>query len=144
MLAAMLLATVSPISVATPQPAATTRPSLAAAVAARMTPQGRPIFMRYMQQTLTSQVRSEAQAQATYRQQLTAVVSAPTLDLDAAQRLIEARKRAEATASGTIRTSAFAMIRTLPAADRKLALTAIFADARPVRQAAPAAAAPGK
>ncbi|MET0247238.1 MAG: hypothetical protein ABW182_10865, partial [Sphingomonas sp.] len=85
---------------------------------------------RYIEQVLQPRVRADADAERQYRVALRALVAAPTLDVDAVERLIAARRQAEATLTASIRSSAFAMIRTLPAADRKLALTAIFADAR--------------
>lgn len=111
-------------------PAAQAAPSLFDAVAQRMSPQGRPIFRRYVEQVLQSRIRADSDAERQYRVALRALVAAPTLDVDAVERLIAARRQAETTLTTSIRGTAFAMIRTLPAADRKLALTAIFADAR--------------
>lgn len=112
------------------QAAAPAKPSLFDLVAQKMSATGRPIFQRYVTQTLVPQVRADQQADRAYRQQLEVLVRAPTLDLGATSALIDARKRAEAASAATIRTAAFAMIGTLPVGDRKLALTAIFADAR--------------
>ena len=121
-----------PVQAITPHRAAAAapKPSLFSLVAQKMSTQGRPIFERYVNQTLLPQVRADLQAERAYRQQLQALVSAPTLDLAATTALIDARKQAEAASATTIRTAAFAMLRTLPAADRKLALTAIFTGAR--------------
>lgn len=150
----MLLPLIMAVTVSTPQtvqplakPSATTapaaaKPTLFAMVSSRMSAQGKPVFTRYVEQTLIPQIRAQAQAEATYRQQLQTIVAAPTLDVDATQRLIDQRKRADAASGDTIRASAFTMIKSLPQADRKLALTAIFADARlPAKttSAAPAA-----
>ena len=128
----------------TPRPTATataaSQPSLFDVVAQKMSPPGRPIFQRYINQQFVPQLRADQQAEIQYRQQLHAIVQAPTLDLEAATRLIDARKRAADAAATAIRTSAFAMLRALPVSDRKLGLTAIFADARLPAAAAKAAA----
>lgn len=133
---------------ATPKPAATAapaKPTLLTVVAQRMSPIGRPIFERYIQQTLVPQARADGAAELQYRKALQALVAAPTLDMDAAARLIEQRKLAQAQETAAIRSSALAMIKSLPAADRKLALTAIFAEARlPAKTPAQPAKAPAQ
>jgi hypothetical protein len=112
------------------QAAPAAKATLFDAVAQRMTPEGRPVFVRYVQQVLVPQAREEQAAEVKYRQALRAVVSAPALDVDAAEKLIGGRKQAQAAGNAEVRRTAMAMIKTLPAADRKLALTAIFTDAR--------------
>ncbi|MGY4399000.1 putative membrane protein [Sphingomonas sp. UYAg733] len=104
--------------------------SLFTMVLQHMSSEGRPLFQRYLNQTLLPQARADGEAEKQYRVALQSVVAAPTLDVDAAARLIDQRRQAEAAATASIRMSAFAMIKSLPPADRKLALTAIFADAR--------------
>jgi len=95
-----------------------------------MSVQGRPIFQRYITQTLKTQAQADAIAQRQYLGSLHALVAAPTLNFNAISSLINQRKQAEAGATAAIRSFAFDMLRTLPSADQKLALTAIFADAR--------------
>lgn len=107
-------------------------PSLFTVVLQRMSPEGRPIFQRYLNQILLPQARAEGEVEKKYREALRGLVAAPTLDVDAAARLIDQRKQAEAAATASIRSSTFAMIKSLPVADRKLVLTAIFTDARAV------------
>lgn len=80
-------------------------------------------------------MRADSDAERAYRVALRQVVSAATLDVDAAERMIDTRRRAEAALATAIRSSAFAMIRSLPLADRKLALTAIFPDTRTLLRA---------
>jgi uncharacterized membrane protein len=125
---------------ATTGPAQAARPTLFDAVAERMTAQGRAIFQRYVAQTLRSQAQADTAAQRQYLSALHALVAAPTLDINAISTLINQRKQTEAGATTAIRSSAFAMIRTLPVSDQRLALTAIFADTRlPAGTPAPAA-----
>jgi hypothetical protein len=129
----LTLASVPPKTVVPPSataPAQTSRPSLFEIVEQRMSAQGRPIFQRYVTQTLLPQAQADAAAQRRYIQSLRSQVVAPTLDINAIANLIDRRKQSEAAATSAIRSSAFTMIRTLPASDQKLALTAIFADAR--------------
>jgi uncharacterized membrane protein len=131
----LLLSLASTSSKTLASPAASTparvgRPSLFEVVEQRMSIQGRPIFQRYVAQTLIPQAQRDATAQRQYIQSLHTLVAAPTLDVNAVAGLIEQRKQAEAAATSAIRSSAFAMIRTLPVSDQKLALTAIFTDAR--------------
>jgi hypothetical protein len=104
--------------------------SLYAAVAARMTAAGRVIFQRYIAQTLTPRARADAQAELAYRKAVQQQMTAGTLDLDAVAAIVDRRKQAAADTAAAIRASAFAMIKSLPAQDRRLALTAIFADTR--------------
>ena len=128
---------------AKPAAAPAAKPSLFDVVAQHMSAAGRPIFERYVQQTLIPQARADAAAAAEYHNALQALVAAPTLDVDAVARLMDQRKRTEADHATAIRTAAIAMIKSLPAADRKLALTAIFVDARlPRAKAATPAPAP--
>lgn len=112
--------------------------SLYTAVAARMSAAGRVIFERYIAQTLTPRARADAQAEMAYRKAVQQQMAGGTMDLDAVAALIDRRKQAAAQTAETIRQSAFAMIKSLPAQDRRLALTAIFADTRLPRPSKPA------
>jgi uncharacterized membrane protein len=133
----------TPNAVATNASAQPARPTLFDAVEQRMSAQGRPIFQRYLAQTLKPQAQTDTAAQRQYLGALHILVAAPTLDINAISALINQRKQTEAGATAAIRSSAFAMIRSLPVSDQKLALTAIFADARlPAGTPAPAAAVP--
>lgn len=138
----LTIASVSPkpaVAPSTTAPAQTSRQSLFDVVEQRMSVQGRPIFQRYVAQTLMPQAQADTTAERQYLQSLHALVAAPTLDVNAISSLVDQRKRAEAATTSAIRSSAFAMIRTLPVSDQKLALTAIFADARlPASTQAPA------
>lgn len=111
--------------------------SLYAAVAARMSAGGRAIFQRYVAQTLTPRARADAQAEIAYRKAVQQQMTAGTLDVDAVATLVDRRKQAAADAAAAIRESAFAMIKSLPVQDRRLALTAIFADTRLPKPANP-------
>lgn len=144
----MLVIAATPTPSTAPKPATTAQTpagsrTLVEAVAERMSPQGRAIFERYAAQTLTPLAKSNLDAEIRYRQALQALVGAPKLDVDAASRLIEQRKQAEMTATSAIRASAYTMLKSLPEGDRKLALTAIFVDARPPRPQGAPGAAPG-
>lgn len=134
-LLAMVLFADQPPTQAKPQPTSVAKAdaqpvSLFAAVAQRMTPSGRAIFERYVAQTLAPRARADAQAEAAYRKAVQQQVSGKTINLDALAVLIDQRKRAAADTATAIRNSAFAMIKSLPAQDQRLALTAIFADTR--------------
>ena len=131
----------------TPTPAPTVKtaavkaaPTLFDQVLQRMTPVGQPIFRRYVDQMLQPRLRADRENDRQYRAALRALVAASALDVDAVERLIATRRQTEASMTTFIRTSAFTMIRALPVADRKLALTALFADTRlPANPPKPAA-----
>lgn len=139
-LALLLAAADLPPVQATAPAAAPARQSLFDVVSQKLSPEGRPAFQSFVTDTLIPRVRTDRAAEVKYLQSLQALVRAAALDVDTVAALIDQRKATEAAETADIRARAFAMIKSLPVADRKLALTAIFAETR--LPAAPPAAAP--